>query len=156
MPKVMRRFANVFFDSMMVNVAAEGSDANIEAMLEGQKVQCLLPYSAREEASRPNCPPAVRNAVSRFLFTLDVGPLTAPERTDARAFFAAQLRNAMPANILSDLFHVWKAAKYGGHFFVSGDRRLLSRADAIHKCKGIWVVSKEEAGALHEVVNDEH
>jgi hypothetical protein len=140
---------------MMVNVAAEGTDPDIEAILEGQKVQCLLPYSVHDEASRPNCPPGVRRAVSRFLYTINTGPLTAPEQADARAFFAAQIRNAKPENILRDLFHVWEAAKYGGDFFITRDTRLLSRADAIHAHKGIWVVSKEEAARLHEALVDE-
>jgi hypothetical protein len=119
-------------------------------------VQCLLPYSVHREASLPTVPSDVRSVTARFLHTIDVGPLSAPEREDVERFFAAHLREALPRNILADLFHVWESAKYGGRFFVTHDRRLAARADAIQAHKGIWIVTADEAAGLMRTMIDAH
>jgi hypothetical protein len=76
--------ANLFFDSMIVNLAASRADADIETLLESGHVQCQLPYSAATEATRPGVPVPIRVATARFLYTI-MAPLTVPERADSSA-----------------------------------------------------------------------
>lgn len=146
--KQMTSGANLFFDSMIVNLAASRADADVETLLESSHVQCLLPYSVLAEATRPGVPAPIRSATARFLYTI-MAPLTVPERADAAAFLATNQRQSLARNITADLTHVWEAAKYGGRFFITLDRRLTKRADAIYRHKGLWLMTPAEAAALH-------
>ncbi len=146
--KQMTPGANLFFDSMIVNLAASRADADVETLLESSHVQCLLPYSILAEATRSGVPAPIRAATSRFLYTI-MAPLTVPERADIGAFLATNRRQSLVRNIAADLSHVWEAAKYGGRFFITQDRRLTKRADAIYRHKGLWLVTPSEAAALH-------
>jgi hypothetical protein len=148
---VMREGELLFFDSMVVNFAASGHNVAVETVLESEHVQCLLPHSVCTEASRPESPAGVRAAVSRFLYSLRVS-LTQPERADMQRFVAAHRGDTSPQNIDDDLSHVWETAKYGGRFFVTTDRRLLKRADAVFAYKGVMLVTPERAAELHSVM----
>jgi hypothetical protein len=147
----MRKGELLFFDPMIVNLAANGQNAEVETVLESEHVQCLLPHSVCTEASRSESPASVRAAVSRFLYTLGV-PLTQPERSEMQQFVAAHRGDASPQNIDDDLSHVWETAKYGGRFFVTSDQRLLKRADAILAYKGVMLVTPERAVEMHGVM----
>jgi hypothetical protein len=147
----MREGESLFFDSMVVNFAASGQNVAVETVLESEHVQCLLPHSVCTEASRRESPPSVRAAVSRFLYSLSV-PLTQPERADMQKFVAAHRGDTSPQNIDDDLSHVWETAKYGGRFFVTSDRRLLRRTDAVFAYNGVMLVTPERVAELHGVM----
>jgi hypothetical protein len=61
----------------------------------------------------------------------------------------AAIGNAEIRNIAADLFHVCEAAKYGG-YFVTRDRRLLSRASVIRRAIDTEVVNPSEFVAAVE------
>ena len=46
-------------------------------------------------------------------------------------------------NIARDLFHVFEAQKYGGGHFITRDKRLLKRSDAIAQALQIEVLTPE-------------
>lgn len=141
----------VFFDSMMLNLAADRSDTKLETLLEGDQVQCLLPFSVKQEGLRPESPPQIRAAISRFIYSCDVS-LTYEETSDMVSFLRIHRGNAKAKNIDADLTHVWEAAKYGGRYFVTADQRLLGRADEIAAHKSIKVITLENAILFYEVM----
>ena len=147
----MRPGEMLFFDSMMLNLAADRGDSRLEALLEGGKVQCLIPFSVREEGSRPESPPQIKVAISRFIYTCDV-ELNPIEKSDIASFQRLHRGDAEPKNIDADLTHVWEAAKYQGRYFVTADRRLLNRTNEIAAYKSIQVITLDHAISLYEVM----
>jgi hypothetical protein len=148
----MRRGEHLFFDSMIVNLAASGEDPHVETMWESDHVICLLPHSVLREATAANSPADIRlAAISRFLHSCGVG-LTSCESADMRAFVQRNRGAAQPKNIDDDLTHVWESAKYASRFFVTLDRRLLNRAEAIYAYKSIRIQTPEQAGSLHAIL----
>jgi hypothetical protein len=145
--QTMHEGENIFFDSMMVDLVASGIDSRMELLLESEHVQCLLPFSVREEA--PEC---LLQGIARFLHTVNMGPLTTPEHDDITRFRTQHQGRALPKNIHRDLSHVWESAKYGARFFVTHDKRLLKRKQAILAHKWIALVTLDEAVTLHNAM----
>lgn len=154
----LRRGDHVFFDSMMVNVAAAGDDPDMERMLESELILCTLPLSVVVEAQHPNVPPEIRRGITRF-FTTEQVPLNCEEIAGIERFAEKHRGSKKPDKMRADLRHVWEAAKYGvangpRPLFVTRDGPLRKLAEAIYADKRVWVVSLEEAAALLDTLGD--
>jgi len=124
---------NVHFDSMIADEISAGEAPSIARImsLEAQgEIGLVIPQSVRAELLRTTTPPTPRAIASQHIFTLPV-TLTAEELEERAAFINAVRGNAAPENIDADLRHVWEAAKYGGRYFITLDKRLLRRAGMI-------------------------
>jgi len=136
---------NNFVDANILDEVADGEDAAVNEIvsLAGTgEITLLLPYSVQNELTNSNTPAHVRRAATHFLFSVEV-ELTDEERRRYRDLVAAVKGNAEEKNIAPDLFHVCEAAKYGG-YFITRDKRLLARSDAIAAILQIDVVTPTE------------
>jgi hypothetical protein len=146
----MKRQENVFLDSQILNLIADGSDADMDVLAASENIQLLMPYSVVSEVDKPSTPAHVKKAASELIRSLQVG-LNAEERADMAAFTAALMGKKKPENIVPDLKHAWEARKYG-RFLISVDHDLLSRAEAIRGWNGLHVLRPAEARALHDAM----
>jgi len=139
-------YTNTFLDSNLFNEIAEGTNPAVVEILrlykEGGGIQLLFPYSVQDELKAPNTPEVVRKAATQFVFTEKV-TLTDPERKTYEKLLADASGDAEPANIARDLFHVFESAKYGGGHFVTRDKRLLKRIDAISELLQLELATPE-------------
>jgi hypothetical protein len=123
---------NNLFDANILDGVADGLDADVNEIVqlaETGEITVLLPYSVQNELANPNTPSHVRRAAAIFGYTCKV-PLTDEERRRHSDLVAAVKGDAEEKNIAPDLFHVCETAKYGG-YFITCDKRLLARSDAI-------------------------
>ncbi len=133
---------NNFVDANILDDVADGEDPAVNEIVDlaqSGKITLLLPYSVQNELKNPNTPAHVQRAATLFLFSVEVG-LTDGERRLYREVVAAVKGNAEEKNIAPDLFHVSEAAKYGG-YFITRDKRLLTRSAAIASILDINVVT---------------
>jgi len=135
------RFNN-FVDANILDDVADGQDTAVKEIVclaRSGEITVLLPYSVQNELRNPNTPAHVRQAATKFLFSMEV-PLTAEELRRYRNLVEAVKGDAEEKNIGPDLFHVCEAAKYGG-YFITRDKRLLARSEAIARILQIDVVT---------------
>ena len=133
---------NNFVDANILDDAADGEDAAVSEIVElaqSEEITLLLPYSVQSELKNPKTPAHVQRAAAQFPFSLEV-ELTDGERCRYRVLVNAVKGDAEEKNIAPDLFHVCEAAKYGG-YFITRDKRLLTRSGAIASILQIDVVT---------------
>lgn len=124
---------NNFVDANILDDVADGEDAAVNEIVgleQTGKIILLPPYSVQNELKRPNTPAHVQRAATLFLFSMQVG-LTEVEQRRYSSLVAAVKGDAKEKNIAPDLFHVFEAAKHGGGYFITHDKRLLARSEAI-------------------------
>lgn len=139
-------YHNNFIDSNILDEVVDGHEAAVQEIVRianAGEITVLLPYSVCNEIKQPNTPTHVRLAVNHFIFSIEVN-LTANERQNYRDLVDSVRGNAEERNIAPDLFHVWEAAKNGGGYFISRDKRLLARNRAIAELLQIEVVTPTE------------
>lgn len=147
----MNRGENVFVDSQILNLIADGSDEDMKVLAASENIQLLMPYSVEAEVDKPSTPAHVRKAASTLLRSISVC-LNVVEEADMAAFTASLTGAKKPENIVPDLKHAWEASKYGARFFISLDHDLLSRAAAIQSRKGLHILRPAEARAIHDAM----
>ena len=134
---------NNFIDSNILDEIADGENDAVQEIIrvsDSTDIQVLLPYSVCDEVNNPQTPAHVRRVVNYFIYSIEVN-LNSYERQNYRDFVDAVSGEAQERNIAPDLFHVWEAAKNGGGYFITRDKRLLGRAPGIADFLGIEVVT---------------
>ena len=134
---------NNFVDANILDEVADGEDAAVNEIVrlaQSDAITLLLPYSVQDELRNPNTPNHVRRAATIFQFSVEV-QLTTEERRRYIDFVAVVKGNAEAKNIAPDLIHVCEAAKYGGGYFITRDKRLLARSDTIANILQIGLVT---------------
>lgn len=148
-------FRIFFLDSNTLNDFAEGNpDATeiIKLIKEHDLLHCfLIPYTVKNEVESKSTPVHVRNELYNFLYTTPV-ELNTEEITNRSKLFHNVKGNAKSKNIFSDLQHIAEAAKYGAHYFVTSDSRLLKRKDKINNIyPTLHLIDISEA---NKIIND--
>ena len=146
----MNRGENVFVDSQILNLLADGSDEDMKVLAASENIQLLMPHSVEAEVDKASTPPHVRKAAATLLRSISVG-LSVVEEADMAAFTTSLAGAKKPENIVPDLKHAWEASKYG-RFLISLDHDLLSRAAAVQKWNGLRILRPSEARALHDAM----
>ncbi len=116
---------------------------HVMSIADAGEITVLLSYSVCNEIKKPNTPAHVSLVVNRFNFSIEVN-LTVNERQNYRDLVDSVRGDAEERNIAPDLFHVWEAAKNGGGYFISRNKRLLARSSAIAELLQIEVVTPAE------------
>lgn len=140
---------NNFMDSCAFDpkYEPETSAANeIFKLFEKEHFLLQIAHSTQKELDHPNTPNWVKAKAAGLNYTLDVN-LTASERlllNDIRTILAGE---GKIENILGDAQHVFETQKYG-HYFITTDKRILSRAKALQDCCGVVVVPPSDFLAI--------
>jgi hypothetical protein len=119
------RKVNVLFDA---NAFDRGADdgAEVDRLLALQasgKINLIAPGGVRHETQHPHTPASVRQAVSGQIFSLPVG-INQSEKQQLNRIRSVLQGNASPGTHDADARHVFEAAKYGGGYFITHDRRI--------------------------------
>jgi len=136
---------NNFLDANIFNEVADGQNEAVEGILRvynEDALTLLLPYSVQYELKDPSTPDSVRKASQNFTYSIKVR-LTKGEQELYDKLLAEVTGDAEPKNIARDLFHVFEASKNGGGHFITRDKRLLKRSDAIAELLHIDLVTPE-------------
>lgn len=138
-------YTHCFLDANIFDQVAGGQNEAVEEILrvyDEEAISILLPYSVQKELEDPNTPEPVRKASQNFIYSIEV-QLTEREMDRYDKLLGDVAGESEPKNIARDLFHVVEAAKYGGGYFVTLDKRLLKRGDSIAAVLDIEVVTPE-------------
>lgn len=139
-------YTNNFLDANIFDEIADGQQEAVQEILriyDGEHITLLLPYSVQAELEDPNTPELVRKAARQFIYSVEV-TLTDGEKRLYERLLAEVTGDSDPKNIAQDLFHVFEAQKNGGGHFVTRDKRLLKRSEAIAQLLNIDVVTPED------------
>lgn len=137
-------YANNFLDANIFDEIDDGEEA-VQEMLriyDQESITLILPYSVQAELGDPNTPTAVKKASQQFIYSIQVS-LTEGEKKLFEKLLAVVTGDSKPENIARDLFHVFEAQKNGGGHFITRDKRLLKRRDAIADLLGVEVLTPE-------------
>jgi len=87
------------------------------------------------EVQHPQTPDSVRGSIAGGLFTLPTS-LTSGEQHKLAEVTRLMRGNATDHRHDTDARHLFEAAKYGAGYFITHDRRILSRAEAFDQILG--------------------
>lgn len=113
---------------------------------EEQHFGMLIAHSTQKEIDHPNTPAWVKKQATGLIYSMNV-QLTPNERKllgDVELILAG---NGKIENITQDARNVFEAQKYGG-YFVTTDKRILSRAGQLKKRCGVSILLPSEFLAL--------
>jgi len=119
------RRVNVLFDANAFDPPGDDA-AGVERLLAlyaAGKINLIAPGGVRAETRHPHTPAAVREIVATKIYSLPV-TLTGPEQQQLACIGAILRGNAAPGKHDADAHHVFEAAKYGGGYFITHDRRI--------------------------------
>ena len=91
--------------------------------------QLQIAHSTQKEIEHPNTPDWVKKQARGLIYTINVR-LSPDEKKLLNDIEVILAGNGKIENIKQDAWHVFEAAKYG-HYFVTTDNRILSRADEL-------------------------
>ena len=120
------------------------------ALHEEEKVSLVLPGSVRAETMNANTPRKVRELMGDQIYTIS-GVRTPDEHRVLRQIQELMRGNADPGKHAADGEHVFEAQKYC-RFFVTKDKRILNKREAIGKLIGdtLAIVTVEELLAMYD------
>lgn len=101
-----------------------------------------IAHSTQKELDHPNTPNWVKAEAAGLNYTLEVNlvPSECHLLSDIRAILAG---DGKIENILGDAQHVFETQKYG-FYFITTDKRILSRAGALQERCGVVVLPPSE------------
>lgn len=141
------RIGNVHIDANALDRggAARGGDVDrFLALVEADEISVVIPHSVKGEIAHPKTPDWVKLASNSQIFSLPVN------RTPEEMARLEDLRKLLRGNAQSDKHdadaeHLFEASKYGGQFFITHDKRILSKSKAINALVGrIRIVTLED------------
>jgi predicted nucleic acid-binding protein len=130
LPRIFNpRFCNNHVDTNFFDRLGDGEDDAVDeilALYNEATLSLLMPHSVKAEIDHPNTPPEVKRRAADLVFSL--GVQRTPQEEDRHRRVSAMLRgNAQPGKHYADACHVVEAEKYGGHHFLTRDKRLLAK-----------------------------
>ncbi|HRL77662.1 MAG TPA: hypothetical protein PLC86_18385 [Candidatus Accumulibacter phosphatis] len=132
---------NNFIDSCAFDpkYEPETSASNEIFMLsEEQHFTLLIAHSTQKEIDHPNTPAWVKTQAAQLVYSIDMR-LTSNENQLLRDVEMTIAGNGKIENIAQDAQHVFEAQKCGG-YFVTTDKRILSRAADLEKLCGLSIL----------------
>jgi hypothetical protein len=138
------RKVNMLFDANAFDRGV-GDGAEVDRLLGLQtrgKMNLIAPASVRQETQHPHTPAPVREAVSWQIFSLPVG-INQNEQQQLSRTRAILQGDAAPGKHDADAWHVFEAAKYGGGYFITHDRRInqTKRQELEEVPPSLWIVT---------------
>lgn len=123
--------------------AEEAAAANrLHQLSDEGQLLLQIAHSTQKEIEHPNTPDWVKQQAGGLIYTLPTN-LTEGERAVARDIHAVLTGNANPEKHAQDAQHVFEAQKYGS-YFVTTDKRILDKADALRRRCGVEILRPSE------------
>jgi len=153
------RMVNVLFDANAFDRLADGNEVDrLLALQADGKINLIAPQGVRREVQHPNTPKAIRDVVSLQIFALPT-ELNSEERQELARIRAILQGNAASDKHAADAQHVFEAAKYGGGYFVTHDRRInhtkRQELEAVLP-PSLWIVTLLEFLSIYDRYELEH
>jgi len=140
------RYGNNHIDAHFLDTVEGDQTEAVERILglhQDGKFTLLIPYSVKVEIEHKNTPSHVKERARQFVYTESVG-LTQDEQKLHEQTRALMRGNAKPGKHDADAFHIVEAAKHGGRYFITNDRRILNKKEDLSVLVGISVVMPTE------------
>jgi len=148
---------NIFIDSCAFDPKYEpetSASNEIFRLSEQGHFILVIAHSTQKELEHPNTPDWAKQRASVLIYSIDV-ELAPNEKLLLQDVQRILAGNGKVENVRQDARHVFEAQKYGG-YFVTTDKRILSRVGELKKCCGVLVLLPSEFMALlkqHTIVN---
>lgn len=104
--------------------------ARFEKLSEANELVVVVAAGVRGEVQHPNTPTGVKAAVLPKIFNLRPG-LNADQQTARRRVAPVLQGNAKPGAHAADASHLSEAAETGCAYFITHDKRMIERRDAL-------------------------
>jgi hypothetical protein len=140
------RRANSFLDSCAFDpkyAPEDGAAEEIRRIADGGDISVLVAHSNQKEIEHPNTPEHVKREARAMIYTIETA-LTQGERTQKAEIHRLLTGNGNPDKYAADAAHVFEASKYGGGYFITTDRRILEKKDALRQVCGATVVTPSD------------
>lgn len=137
--------SNIFIDSCAFDPIhePETSAANqLKSLSDGGKLILLIAHSNVKELEHPNVPFAVKQEAQGRVRSLKVS-LTPKETALMEKILETLAGNGKPENMVQDAEHIFEAQKYGS-FFITVDKGILRKAEALRVLCGITILLPSE------------
>jgi hypothetical protein len=126
------RICNIGHDANALdrNGARDPLVDRFEALALSGTLTVVVAGGVRDEVQHPNTPADVQAAVLPRIFNLRPG-LNAPQRAERSRVTAILQGNAQPGKHAADASHLSEAAETGCAYFITEDKRILRKRDAL-------------------------
>lgn len=134
-------FTNSSLDTCSLNPASPVEAIAVEEILRlhtERGLSLVISHSTKREFDHPNTPQAVKEQASSKIFTVSV-ELNPQEMTIKQRLHDLIVGNGKASTYAADAEHIFEAQKYGS-YFLTEDRRLLGKADAVCTICGLVVL----------------
>jgi len=145
------RKTNTFVDTCAFDpkVVPEHSAAQkIRAIRHAGNISIVLAHSNQKEIEHPNTPGDVKAEAADMNHTIAT-PLTPAEHKRRDLVHQTMTGDGNPGKYEADAHHIFEAGKYGGGYFVTTDRRILSRKPQLETVSGAIIVRPSEWLAIY-------
>ena len=148
------RKVNVIIDANALD-PGDGHEADVNRVLALKRaghINLIAPKGVRSEVLHANTPAAVRESVTAQIFSLPVG-LNLVEQSQLARIKAILQGNGAPGSHAADAEHVFEAAKYGGGYFITHDRRInKTKRQELEKVlpPSLWIVTLAEFLVIYD------
>lgn len=106
---------------------------------ESEEFGLEIAHSTQKEIEHPNTPDWVKKQATGLIYTIGVQLITPNEKKLLNDIEVILAGNGKIENIKQDAKHVFEATKYG-HYFITTDKRILSRAQELRDRSGVNVL----------------
>lgn len=136
---------NNFIDSCAFDPKYEpeaSASVEIFQLSEKEGFGLQIAHSTQKEIEHPNTPGWVKTLAGGLIYSVNV-QLTQNEKNLLNDIEAILAGSGKIENIKQDAWHIFEAGKYG-HYFITTDKRILSRADTLRERTGVNVLLPSE------------
>lgn len=144
--------SNIFIDSCAFDPKYEPENQATEVLFQLYDIKdnfnLEITHSVQKEIGHPNTPAWVKKRARSMIYTIEV-TLTEEERRIFQQILTILAGNGKVENIFDDAVHIFEAQKYGP-YFITTDKRLLSKSDEIRQLCSLFILKPSE---LVEILN---
>lgn len=135
------QYTHSFIDSCAFNPG--GSEEAASRRILEKWPNIIVAHSVQKELEHPNTPDDVKRMAQEFVYTIEteLTPELLNKKDDIRIFVQG---NAKSGRHKGDAEHLFELYKSGGGYFVTTDKRLLSRSDELFKKYFITTIKPSE------------
>lgn len=138
---------NIALDANALDRGGSTRDALVDRFVELKQsgvLRVVIPGGVRTEVSHPSTPGHVQKEVLPEIFNLRPS-LNSAQRASRRRVEALLRGNAQPGTHSADASHVSEASETGCSYFITEDRRILSKRDDLRQeVPSLLIVTLEE------------
>lgn len=139
------RYTHTFIDSCAFDPGGIEEAASRRVIEKWTNI--IVAHSVQKELDHPNTPDDVKRMGNEFVYTIetDLTPELLIKRDEIRMLIQG---NAKPGRHKGDADHLFELYKFGGGYFVTTDKRLLSHSDTLFRKYFITTIRPTEYETL--------